>query len=192
MSVSLLLKVVAFKNHAAIWWFSNSFFNSDISLIFSALCQVRSLEESNRQLEKDIREIYAKRTSATGPDLSIYFNTIADLKSKVPDLLSVLTDIISMSLWFLRIRHSPRREEWSNTWTMSCKTLFGRPLKPHHSHHPTSPPTSVACWSPCHTFPVPPLEKLEWCVWKVEEPHSTPHCLHQFTAKWLWRFRTWK
>ncbi|KAJ6660660.1 hypothetical protein lerEdw1_017657 [Lerista edwardsae] len=47
------------------------------------LDRVRSLEECNSQLEKNIREIYAKRASATGPDLSSYFNTVADLRSKI-------------------------------------------------------------------------------------------------------------
>uniref|UniRef100_A0A670JN16 Keratin, type I cytoskeletal 17-like n=1 Tax=Podarcis muralis TaxID=64176 RepID=A0A670JN16_PODMU len=44
---------------------------------------VRSLEESNSQLENNIREIYLKRASTEAPDLSSYFNTITDLKSKI-------------------------------------------------------------------------------------------------------------
>lgn len=47
------------------------------------LDKVRSLEESNSQLENNIRETYAKRASATGPDLSSYFDTVADLRSKI-------------------------------------------------------------------------------------------------------------
>ncbi|XP_028559577.2 keratin, type I cytoskeletal 17-like [Podarcis muralis] len=45
--------------------------------------RVRSLEESNSQLENNIREIYLKRASTEAPDLSSYFNTITDLKSKI-------------------------------------------------------------------------------------------------------------
>ncbi|KAH0626832.1 hypothetical protein JD844_002083 [Phrynosoma platyrhinos] len=45
--------------------------------------RVRSLEEANAQLEKNIREIYVKRASAGGPDLSGYFNTLSELKSKI-------------------------------------------------------------------------------------------------------------
>nr|XP_020641247.1 keratin, type I cytoskeletal 19-like isoform X1 [Pogona vitticeps] len=45
--------------------------------------RVRSLEESNAQLEQNIREFYVKRASAGGPDLSGYFNTLKELKSKI-------------------------------------------------------------------------------------------------------------
>ncbi|XP_044303029.1 keratin, type I cytoskeletal 14-like [Varanus komodoensis] len=47
------------------------------------LDRVRSLEDSNAQLEQKIRETYIKRASADGPDLSGYFNTITDLKAKI-------------------------------------------------------------------------------------------------------------
>uniref|UniRef100_A0A8D0DJZ9 IF rod domain-containing protein n=1 Tax=Salvator merianae TaxID=96440 RepID=A0A8D0DJZ9_SALMN len=47
------------------------------------LDRVHSLEGSNAQLEQNIREIYVKRASAEGPDLSNYFNSITDLKSKI-------------------------------------------------------------------------------------------------------------
>ncbi|XP_062994134.1 LOW QUALITY PROTEIN: keratin, type I cytoskeletal 19-like [Elgaria multicarinata webbii] len=47
------------------------------------LDRVRSLEDSNAQLEQNIRETYVKRASTGGPDLSSYFNTITDLKSKI-------------------------------------------------------------------------------------------------------------
>ncbi|KAJ7313542.1 hypothetical protein JRQ81_005012 [Phrynocephalus forsythii] len=45
--------------------------------------RVRSLEDSNAQLEQNIREFYVKRASAGGPDLSGYFNTLKELKSKI-------------------------------------------------------------------------------------------------------------
>ncbi|XP_042331707.1 keratin, type I cytoskeletal 19-like isoform X2 [Sceloporus undulatus] len=45
--------------------------------------RVRSLEEANAQLEQNIREIYVKRASAGGPDLSGYFSTLSELKSKI-------------------------------------------------------------------------------------------------------------
>ncbi|XP_008111601.2 keratin, type I cytoskeletal 17 [Anolis carolinensis] len=47
------------------------------------LGRVHSLEESNAQLEQNIREYYAKRASAGGPDLSGYFNTLSELKAKI-------------------------------------------------------------------------------------------------------------
>nr|XP_060639124.1 keratin, type I cytoskeletal 17-like [Anolis sagrei ordinatus] len=47
------------------------------------LGRVHSLEESNAQLEQNIREYYAKRASASGPDLSGYFNTLSELKAKI-------------------------------------------------------------------------------------------------------------
>ncbi|XP_032644878.1 keratin, type I cytoskeletal 19-like [Chelonoidis abingdonii] len=44
---------------------------------------VRSLEEANGQLERQIREVYAKRALAGSQDLSGYFSTIAELRSQV-------------------------------------------------------------------------------------------------------------
>ncbi|XP_053115328.1 keratin, type I cytoskeletal 17-like isoform X2 [Hemicordylus capensis] len=47
------------------------------------LDRVRSLGESNDQLEKNIRELYAKRASIRPLDLSGYFITVTELKSKI-------------------------------------------------------------------------------------------------------------
>uniref|UniRef100_A0A674IRW6 Keratin 19 n=1 Tax=Terrapene triunguis TaxID=2587831 RepID=A0A674IRW6_9SAUR len=44
---------------------------------------VRSLEEANGQLERQIREVYAKRALAGCQDLSGYFSTIAELRSQI-------------------------------------------------------------------------------------------------------------
>ncbi|KAM9112784.1 keratin, type I cytoskeletal 42-like [Pangshura tecta] len=44
---------------------------------------VRSLEDANGQLERQIREVYAKRALAGCQDLSGYFSTIAELRSQV-------------------------------------------------------------------------------------------------------------
>ncbi|XP_054851598.1 keratin, type I cytoskeletal 17-like [Eublepharis macularius] len=47
--------------------------------------RVRSLEDSNRDLEQHIRETYAKRASTGPPDLSGYFSTASELRAKIQE-----------------------------------------------------------------------------------------------------------
>ncbi|XP_026576291.1 keratin, type I cytoskeletal 17-like [Pseudonaja textilis] len=47
------------------------------------LDKVLSLEKSNFQLEQNIQEFYTKRASTGTPDMSAYFNTMAQLKSQI-------------------------------------------------------------------------------------------------------------
>nr|XP_056719682.1 keratin, type I cytoskeletal 17-like [Euleptes europaea] len=47
--------------------------------------RVKSLEESNRKLEQHIQETYAKRASTGPPDLSGYFNTVTELRTKIEE-----------------------------------------------------------------------------------------------------------
>ncbi|XP_067869177.1 keratin, type I cytoskeletal 42-like [Heterodontus francisci] len=51
----------------------------------SYLERVRSLEKSNNQLERHIREFYEKRTGTDTKDLGAYWKTIADLRAQIND-----------------------------------------------------------------------------------------------------------
>ncbi|KAL8175990.1 UNVERIFIED_CONTAM: hypothetical protein K2H54_016878 [Gekko kuhli] len=47
--------------------------------------RVKSLEESNKELEQHIREACAKQASAGPPDLSGYFNTASELRAQIQE-----------------------------------------------------------------------------------------------------------
>ncbi|XP_077170980.1 keratin, type I cytoskeletal 17-like [Paroedura picta] len=47
--------------------------------------RVKFLEDSNKELERHIRETYAKRASAGPPDLSGYFSTVSELRAKIQE-----------------------------------------------------------------------------------------------------------
>ncbi|XP_060111743.1 keratin, type I cytoskeletal 47 kDa-like [Heteronotia binoei] len=47
--------------------------------------RVKSLEESNKELERCIRETYEKRSSAGPSDLSGYFNTASELRAQIQE-----------------------------------------------------------------------------------------------------------